>query len=294
MRALTILFATVLALTGCSLFREPESSEPSSLPPVRALSDTVGLEIVFLKLPAESDAQIAPMWNEIDETHLPTDLRRRLAANGIRTGLFGPRMPVPLQQIVDQIVCMETEGADPSIKVGAGPIHTCRQLQSRNGQRNELLASEIQPQIAVLQTGPEGQIVGDTYYQAQCIWELKTFPQGDGRVRVQLTPEIQHGQARNQWVGQGTGIFRQVTGRSQKSFDDIRIDTLLAPGQTLILSGTDELRGLAQHFFGDGQSSATEGRRLLMIRLARTQRDDLFSTGQNLAPIVPAGAGFSP
>jgi hypothetical protein len=293
-RAPTIFVGAILTLAGCSHFREPEPSEPSSLPPVRSLSDTVGLEIVFLKLPVDGDSQIAPMWNEIDETHLPTDLRRSLSANGIRTGRFGSHMPAPLKQMVDELVFPGAEGADPAVKVGAGPIHTCRQLQSRTGQRSELLASEILPEIAVLRSNPEGQIVGNTYHNAQCVWALKTFPQGDGRVRLQLTPEVQYGEPRNRWVGQGTGIFRQVSGRSQKSFDDMQIDTHLTPGQTLVLSGTDQLTGLAQHFFSAGEPARTQGKKLLLIRLARTQYDDLFSAEQILAPIVPATELNSP
>jgi hypothetical protein len=293
-RAPTILLGAVLTLAGCSLFREPEPNEPSSLPPVRSMCDAVGLEIVFLKIPVDSSPQIAPMWNEIDETHLPLDLRRRLAANGIRTGLFGPQMPAPLRRTVDGLIFESEEGADPAVKVGSGPVHTCRQLQSRTGQRSELLASEIQPEIAVLLSDPAGQISGSTYQNAQCIWGLKTSPQGDGRVRVQLTPEIHHGQPRNRWVGQSTGIFRQVTGRSQKSFDDMQIDTYLAPGQTLILSATDELRGLGKHFFDARGADEQQGTKLLLIRLARTQYDDLFSAEQILAPIVPATELNSP
>ncbi len=87
MRAPTIFVGAILTLSGCSHFRELEPSKPSSLPPVRSSSDSVGLEIVFLKLPVHGDAQVAPMWNEIDETQLPTDLRRSLLANGIRAGL---------------------------------------------------------------------------------------------------------------------------------------------------------------------------------------------------------------
>jgi hypothetical protein len=281
------LFAgTLVALTGCTLFKEPPPAEPSSLPPIKTLTDSVGLEIVFLNLPANSDTRLAPMWTEIDETHLPTDLRRRLAANGIRCGLFGSQMPVPLKQLVDELVEPAAGPESQGVRVGAKRVHTCRQLQSLTGQPSELLATDICPEMTLLMLSERGEVAGRTYRDAQGKWVLKTFPQGDGRVRLQLTPEIHHGQQHNTWVGQSTGIFRQVSGQQRDSFDNLRIETLLTPGQTLVLCGTEPLVGLGRHFFGFGDPSGPVGKKLLLIRLARTQYDDLFSAERVLAPTM--------
>jgi hypothetical protein len=231
------------------------------------------------------------MWTEIDETHLPTELRRQLSANGVRCGLFGSHMPPPLQQLIDDTVQPAPESGAEGVRISAGPIHTCRQLQSSTGQRSELLASEVVPQIAVLNLD-EGQVVGKTYRGAQCLWALKTFPQGDGRVLVRLTPEVHFGQPENQFVGQSTGIFRQVSARRRKAFDNLQVEAMLAPGQTLLLTGTIPAKGLGRHFFTFDPSANSEdspGRKLLMIRLARTHYDDLFSAERIAAPILRAG-----
>jgi hypothetical protein len=257
------------------------------LPPLQAAGDTVGLEIVFLKLPADAPSEIAPMWDEIDETPLPVDLRRRLAANGVRCGLFGTQMPTPLKQLIDDLTVPAADDLQEGLPVSAGPVQTCRRLQSRTGQRSELLASDVLPEMAVL-LARNGQVGGQTYREAQCMWALTTTAQAAGRVRLQLTPEVHYGQPQNQYVGQSSGIFRQITARPRETFDDLRIETLLSPGQTLVLAATDPVRGLGQHFFAYGAGTQAAGQKLLLVRLARTQYDDLFSADPILAPIASA------
>ncbi len=277
-----------LLLAGCTLLQRRDETEPSSLPPIPNVSDAVGLEIAFLNLPANADERLAPMWTEIDETHLPTDVRRRLAANGIRCGLFGSRMPEPLKQLVDELTEPAAAAAaaeEPGVRIGARPVHTCRQLQSRTGQRSELLATDVRPQMAVL-IRDRDEVVGKTYRDAQGKWALKTFPRGDGRVQVQLTPEVHYGEHHNRWVGQSSGIFRQVAGRQREVFESLRIETLLSPGQTLVLCGTEPRVGLGRHFFTSGDDDDSAGTRLLLIRLASTQYDDLFSAERVVAPTM--------
>jgi hypothetical protein len=291
-RSLAVLIGGVLISAGCAALTKQSTGEPSSLPPLKSTANTVGLEIALLKLTPETESQIAPIWSEIDESQLPIDLRRELADNGMRCGLFGSRIPAKLKLLIDQLVepqliDSEADSTGDGIRVGAGPVPICRHLQSRTGQRHELLASEVLPEIAVLRSEHE-QVVGKTYQDAQCIWALKTFPQGDGRVRVQLTPEVHFGQPQNQWIGQSTGIFRQVTARRRKAFEDLRIEAVVSPGQTIMLSGTGTVKGLGQHFFTYGTDTETPGKKLLLIRLARSQYDDLFSSERILTPILSA------
>lgn len=287
MRTSFAVIYCLVAAAGCAAFKKQPEGEPSSLPALKPAGDTVGLEIAFLKLPPTAVSQTALAWNDVDETRLPIELRRRLDANGIRCGCFGAQMPEPLRRLVDQATESQTGSSEDGVQVGAGHVHTRRQLQSRTGQRNEILASQILPEIAVL-SNAGGQVAGNTYHNAQCIWNLKTFPQGDGRVRLQLTPEVHFGQPQNQWIGQSTGIFRQVTARKRKVFDDLRIEVDINAGHTCLLSATDPVKGLGQHFFTYGTDAETPGPKLLMIRLARTQYEDLFGGEQVLAPIVSA------
>ncbi len=106
------------------------------------------------------------------------------------------------------------------------------------------------------------------------ILAARSFPQGDGTVRLEFMPEVHHGEPRKQWVA-GEGTFHLLSGRAREVFQDLLISASLHPGETLLLSCTPDHKGLGQNFFVDvGQGDAQQ--KLLLIRVAQTQRDELF------------------
>ena len=104
---------------------------------------------------------------------------------------------------------------------------------------------------------------------------LRTFPMGDGRVRIELTPTIEHGLLRNKYVG-GDQTFMLQAGRDTHEFDDLRLENLLSAGQTLAVTKTSDDKGLGRHFFPADAAASSSGS-VMLIRLAQTQQDDLFS-----------------
>ena len=123
----------------------------------------------------------------------------------------------------------------------------------------------------------EGRVVGKTLYLAQTMFSIRSYPGGDGRVRVELVPEIEHGQPRTRYVGQpNDGSLRLDTGRERAIFNELRFEPQLAPGDALLLTCTDAWKGLGRQFFAES-SGDVRMQRVIVIRLAQTQLDDLFS-----------------
>jgi hypothetical protein len=139
----------------------------------------------------------------------------------------------------------------------------------------------------VLDVGDGNQTEERTFDQARCRLSLITRAQGDGRVYLQITPEITHGTPRHRWVG-SDGSFRFHLSQDSQRYDDLTIPAVLSPGQTLVLTGTGESQGIGQHFFPIGERVA-EHRRVLLLRLAQTQLDDLFSPQPTFTPIATDG-----
>jgi hypothetical protein len=81
---------------------------------------------------------------------------------------------------------------------------------------------------------------------------------------------------RNQYVG-GDQTFMLQAGRDTHEFDDLRIECLLSPGQTLAITKTLDAKGLGGHFFAADAAASSIGS-MMLIRLAQTQLDDLFSS----------------
>lgn len=283
-----VLAASLLLAAGggCALWTESPNSESKPLPSARMSPDSVVLEISFVKLPADGGEFDAAFWPEVDEQHLPAELRRRLTANGLRCGMVSSQLPPVLTRIIEAEPSRTPTAGEPAAEVdGTGAAVIQRVLHSRSGKRAEIIASGTQDKMVLL-TQDDGRARGKTYSQAQGMFAAKTFPQGDGRVKLELTPELHYGQAKTKYVPGQEGAFQLETSREQEIFDRLKMELMLAPGQTLVITGQPDM-GLGGQFFSEKVSGGVQ-RKLLLIRLSQTQLDDLFAPEQVRRPLATA------
>ena len=272
--SLTTVVMTALAACGCSLWY-PADMEISELPAPRMSSDSVVWEIDVVYLEPGDEQLHSQIWNEADEQHLPADLTRRLKANGIRCGLVGMQLPTVLRDRLDQQRAARNPGSDAKQLFDLVTAMQHRRLQARAGQRYEIVSRPVRDELVVLYRDNE-QLSGARYRQAQCLLAVKSHPLGDGRVRLELTPEVHYGPARQRITGQA-GVFRVQAKRDSKVFDRLRMEPTLSPGQTLLLTRTADVKALGGDFFTDSVNGQ-DRQKVVLIRLAQTQYDDLFAT----------------
>lgn len=275
-----MLAASVLVLSSCIPFRPPGRKLP---PPPMSLDSSV-LDIFFVRFPCGDPDANGSLWDEIDEQHFPTDLRRRLAENGFRAGLVGGQMPVKLAQMLQlqdkppatgqwQQVTLEDLESPPTV--------VQRHLQLRANRRSEIFASGVYDEMPVLRRRPGG-ICGDSYANAQGIFALKAFLDPDGRVRLDLVPEVHYGENVQRFVPAGR-TFRLETGQPRCVFDDLTVSAALGPGDMLVLTSLPNRLGTLGHRFFTHQCEGRQEQKLLVIRLSQTQHDGLFSPDTTLA-----------
>jgi hypothetical protein len=267
---------SAFAAGGCSLWQATEVVLPE-LPATRMSEDTVVWEIGAVYVPKDDDRFHDSLWVSADEQVLPVDLTRRLATHGFRCGLVGMPLPTVLRQRLDEHESPASEGSGsiPVSELTGG--YERRRLQARAGQRYEVVGGPVQDDMtAVFQE--EGEIRGQRFSQAQCVLAMRSFPQGDGRVRLEVTPEIHFGPPRRHYEGMG-GAFQVQAKRDRKVFSELSFEVLFSPGQTLLLTASRQSNGLGRLFF----SSSPDGRtrqKFLLVRLAQTQYDDRFAPDQ--------------
>ncbi len=257
--------------------------EPSTLPLPKLAPDTVVLEIAFVTVPANDPAVGDKLWHELDEQHLAVDTRRRLLRNGLRCGLAGMQLPQPLRDRITTTPMRRDGnalGQGTVIETGAAP--TQRRLQARAGRRNEIVLCESTKSLVVLYHNDDNGVSGNSYDAGQGLLAAKAFPLGDGRVELELTPEVQYGQAKQDWVGEA-GVFVLNASRQHKVFDQLKIKTTLSPGQTLVMTCSEEPAGLGDAFFSSTKGDG-EMQKLVLIRLAQTLYDDQLQSQQKLPP----------
>ena len=268
------ILLALLALAGCSA---PLQKGKSPLLPTQMSSDSVALDIFFVRYPFGDPTVNEKLWEEIDEQHFPPDLRERLARNGFRIGLVGGQMPMELSKLMELSNKPAASAAAAEVKVDElepKPRVMRQHLQLRAGHPGEIIASAVYPELTVL-INESGQLCGQTYSQAQGIFVVKSLPQPDGWVRLELVPQLYYGQPRQRWVG-GQGMQYLEPSRPKRVFDDMKFAADLAPGGMLVLGSLTERPGsLGHHFFTEKEERAEQ--KLLIIRLSQTQHDGLFN-----------------
>jgi hypothetical protein len=270
-----ILLAATAWLSGCANWVQMPTSD-KGLPKPLMSAETVVLEVAFVHLSPEDAEVEAATWRQLDEQVLDVELRGRLAGNGLRAGIAGSQMPPALRELVER-TSRELAAAPPGDDVTSAETNALsrqRRMQVRAGKRGKILASPNLPSISVLAKDEEGHVQGASFSDAQCLFSLIANPGGDGRTRLQLTPEIEHGELKNRWVPVDGALINQV-GKTQQVYEQLRIDATLSAGQTLVIGPTEEPGGLGQHFFT--LQVPTRRRTLLLVRVAQTQQDELFS-----------------
>ncbi|MDA0658361.1 MAG: hypothetical protein O3C60_05915 [Planctomycetota bacterium] len=248
------------------------------MPASKLSADSVVLETVTFRLPL-GDIKSEDFWQQVDEQRIDTDTRRRLESNGFRIGIVGSQLPPLLTRHLDAEV-----GQPPStVRQGDSFVTTPQTLSRRRGVPFEIASPENHEQLQYLRLTANGSLVGETLAQAQCLLIAKPFPRNDSDLDLTIEPVVSHGQPRQRFVpGDGASI-RTENSADKRHFPELRWEIRLSPGESLLMTCTEDTKGLGRAFFTD-ETSGQRRQRLVLIRLAQTQRDDLFPLGMTTAP----------
>lgn len=254
--------------------------------------DSVVLEIYSARFAFDDPKFNKKLWEGVDEQPFAVDLRRAMGEYGLRAGVLQGQIPAELQELLSGA----TDGARPAAKTQAdaasleevvvdfeekSPVRR-RVLQLRAAKRGEILVSGVYESLPLLEN-TAGQLRGKPYSNGQGMLSIKSFPQPDGRVRVDLLPELHYGEPKINYVGDH-GIIRLDTSRAKKVFEQLALSATLSSGEMLLVTSLPHRPGSLGHYFFTEQTAGALEQKLLIIRLAQTQHDDLFG-----AEVVASG-----
>ena len=279
---ISVSVAVCAGMSGCQ-FGEPvrTTHENPFLQPLNLGESGVSFEVFLVRIAQDDAEQNAALWTDIDEQQLPTNLRRQWEANGLRVGLVGGQLPSKLAQMLDQ--SKSADGPKRPVSSDPRPTVTRSVIHLIEGNRNEIVASSSQTQLPLV-INEDGQLRGKTYEAAQAQFGFKAFSQPDGRVRLEIVPEVEYGESRPHYVGED-GAFRLDASRPKQAFEKLTVEAKLSPGQLLVLGHSFDRPGsLGYHFLTEEVNGHRETK-LVVIRIGQQQRDDLFS---DVKPKKPA------
>jgi hypothetical protein len=273
------LLLAIFALTGCTTAMHKGKSP---LMPAQMSPDSVVLDIFVVRFPFGDPDVNEKLWQEIDEQGFPLELRDRLTQNGFRVGIVTGQMPMALSKLLELNDKPVPDGKleETSLTSFETKPRVARQhFQLRAKQRGEIMASHVYDELPVF-VPENGRLCGHTYRQAQGMLAVKSMPQPDGRVCLELAPELHHDQPRPQWGG-NQGMMRLDLSRPRRVFDDMVISTNLSPGSMLVLSSLPNKPGsLGHHFFAENDDGQQQ--KLLIVRLSQTQPTGPFDASESL------------
>jgi hypothetical protein len=269
------MLALLAAAVGCQ--QVPTVRKKSPFKPPQMLRDSCVLEMFFVRFPFGDVEANQTLWQEIDELQSAPELRQRLLRNGFRVGLLSGQIPSSLAHLMELTTKPPVAQQDEQIKLtdlADKPRVTRGRMHARPGQRHEIVTSGVYEQLPVL-VWEGNQVGGRTYEQAQGVLALKAFPQTDGRVQIELIPELQYGQPKRSWVPD-QGVWRSDFGRPKRTFEDLALTATLAPGSILVVASLPDCPGSLGHYFFTEKDIRPE-QKMLLIRLVQTPQDDLFA-----------------
>lgn len=271
-----ILFGLLLVVAaGCTPLSVAPQTKFTS--PTFA-QDGVVLDVMYVRFSPQDATMNESVWQEIDELHFPPDVRRRLEANGLRAGIISGPLPIELEKRLELKEKSTPEDEEKTVDVDRPVTIRRRQLHVRNGKKSNILVlgeRERRPELTALLKSDDGRVEGKTYRQVLGLFAARAYPEGDGSVRLEMTPEIEHGESQKRFIP-GDGMFRIEFGPPHEVLASLRSSAQLAPGQILVLSTFPKKSGsIGYQFFTEFDDDVTM-QKMLLIRLAHSKYDDRF------------------
>lgn len=264
------------------------------LPRQQMSPQAVALDIISVSLPDDATSDV--IWNQIDEQQLSAEERRRLDQSGLRVGLIAGQMPRELERTVGITATPDDLMQPQAVASDDEATAQIRHMQLRLGgdHHGTILAGGMHEELPLLtsRAGRDGpELTGQTYRQAQGEFRVAARQLDDGRIFVELTPELVHGDVSMQYTATD-GVLRPQPGRPKVVFDDLKCALPLSAGQMLVIGPSAARRGAIGQAFLSQEIGGRSRQKLLLVRLAQTQYDALFN--EALPPAAPTREAAAP
>ena len=230
------------------------------------------LEVAVVSWTDDAEQPLQSIWQECDEQTLPVDTRRALQRNGLRAGVCGMQLPAALREALDERErTARSRMPQLTSDAEANAPWTMQRLRVRPDQLHDILTSSVREELTVFVHEPSG-LNGRTLPLGQTLFAMTPRGSNAGHLILELVPEIHYGLPQHQYTAALEGAFRLENRRQQLSLTELAFTVDLSPGESLLVGSSGPTGSVGSVFF-DRQP----GTKLLLIRLAATQHEPLFS-----------------
>ncbi|WP_144994257.1 hypothetical protein [Polystyrenella longa] len=224
---------------------------------------TIDLEVVTVHRPVGDPLLGDQLWNEVDEMSalLDVEMRKSLEKNGIRVGVIGSTYPAALEEMLGLTTREKEAFGEEEYGFSKRP------LTVRSGGEAEIVCSLAKRIEGIRIPMLDGDEVRDFPENSHC--KLRVIPKRsqDGWIKLQVLPEIHHGERAMRPTGSTTGWDQKFSQKVLPIFSQ-RFEVELNVGEMVIItSDGDNPHSLGQHYFRSEQETG-DMQRIILIRLA--------------------------
>lgn len=257
MRFQISLFVFVLSLFigGCAHWDRPQPPRTTVFGSGTLAADAVAIEIGIAQLDDSQHESLEAAWRLLDQQKLPLAIRQTLDQNGLRVAIMASQAPAEFERLLkprplelEQLDIVEQQLAAKNKMEPKPRLIVHQRIVNHDGETYPIQTSEIHSQMEWTVKHDSAQTFGSGQ-SVRGLFEIMTLPQGDGSVRLRITPQIQHGMLQPKIsVAERSFIFDK--GQSVIQLNELLFDVPLKPGETLVVAPTADVADLGKLFFG--------------------------------------------
>jgi hypothetical protein len=280
------LALALLAAVGCTaspirldklFYRHISQGEPpvpfgSPLPGQAAAAKRCDVRVAWLARPLNDPVLNQVIWRVADEQAVPDDLRRRLAANGVRIGLISTALPGEVSEI---LLAPPPHQVEPIV------------VNLPSGESQELRASAAAKSLNLL-INTDGHVRGHDYTDAHGILRLTATHNPSGGVALRLVPELHHGPVLHRYTADATSNpfavqqFLIKDGQQEDAIRELAATVVLQQDQVVVM-GCDPDRPRSLGHFLLTEEEVNSDRVIQKVIL-------IWAAQGHLSPIMPGTA----
>ncbi|MEZ6047304.1 MAG: hypothetical protein R3C11_17330 [Planctomycetaceae bacterium] len=231
---------------------------------------TIDLEVVTLHRPVGDPLMGEKLWKEVDEIGMLVDAdyetHKNLSKNGIRVGVIGSSYPAAMEELLG----MTTEEESRSFSEDDSSF-IVKAFTVASGGEAEINCSLAKQIDAVRIPMLDGDEISD--FPEGTVCRLRVVPRRtqDGWIKMEIQPEIHHGQKAMRPTANLTGLQQKFSQQILPIFSQ-RFEVEMNVGEMLLITSEgDDTHSLGHHFFRSHQE-AGDMQRLILIRLANINK----------------------
>jgi hypothetical protein len=211
------------------------------------------MDVIHLERPFGDKELNGDLWRSADEEQLEITLRMKLEQRGFRVAVLGGPMPAILKTLFSEEELGQMNG---------------EHLQIQSGVPTQLQSSGVHDSWPGEDSGHDGGS-GSSYTSAVGVFRITPRITSDSAVDLVFTPEIQHGDARRQYVpslGAGGPLDWSIqVGRQSRVLDGLSFTLRLRSGQYALVGCLPADReSIGARFFTRSKSGQTIQRVILV------------------------------